>query len=243
MATQKEMAVFLGLQPAAIAAGLTVVETEHLLGPLLHVSTNPRIKEFVPSVTRRTGIQENRTVPRVSTAPSLIGCLIGYVSGWNDFYFPEESKKGKLLQELTIYRFNTPLALRPNTKLLYDQKESDEHWLVGYSRDTMGYVPVKAGRLFYKDVLLVGRPGRSPFKIFTMLLEVTDESLIFSKNIKLTKGYWEIRGPEPALKGIRNWTDDRLYQVKQVSKLEFDYVPPKDYMSFEDFDKPSFMVW
>lgn len=243
MATQKEMAVFLGLQPDNVASGLTVVETKDLLGPLLHVSTNPKIKEFVPSVTRRTGADENRSVPRVSTAPSLIGCLIGYIASWSDFAHPEEGKKGKLLQELTIYQFNTPLCLRPNTKLLYDQKESDEHWLVGYSRDTMGYTPTKVGRFFYKDVLLVGRPGKQPFKIFTMLLEVTSDTLVFSKNIKLTKGFWEIRGPEPAFKGVRNWTDDRLYTVKQITKAEFDYVPHKEYMTYEDFDKPVFMSW
>lgn len=242
MATQKEMAGFLNLQPDDVRNRVSVVETKDLIGPLLHLSTNGNIKEFVPSVTRRTASKENRSVPRISTAPTITGCLIGYVSGFNDFYWPDEGKKGKLLQQWTVYRFDTPLALRPDLKLLFDQKRSDEHWLVGYSRDTLKYIPVKTARCFYKDATLVGRPGKMPFQIATMMIEVLEDTLQFSKNIKLTKGYWEIRGPEPAA-FIRDWTDDKNYTVKQASKADFDYVPHKEYMAFEDFDKPTFMSW
>jgi hypothetical protein len=222
-----------------------VVGAEELPGPLMHVSTNHVIKGFVPSVTQRTGNNENRSVARVSTAPSLLGCLIGYVQGWNNFYWPDEKKNGDLLQRMIVYRFDTPLSLVPNTKLLFDQKQSDERWLVAYSADTQTYVPIKTARCFYKDVLLIGRPGKLPFKVMTLLVEVLEDTLLFSKNIKLTKGYWEIKGPEPT-SNVKSWDSDKQYIVKQISKADFDYVPPNNYMaSMEDWLKnpPTFMDW
>ncbi|ARV77297.1 hypothetical protein FDI21_gp128 [Pseudomonas phage Noxifer] len=236
------MDVFMRLQPAHIQTGVIVVGQDELPGPLLHVSTNPNIKAFVPSVTQRTGLTENRSVARVSTAPTLLGCLIGYVQGWDNFYWPEAKKNGSLLQKWTVYRFDTPLSLLPNTKLLFDQKQTDERWLVGYSSDTMSYTPIKTARGFYKDVLLVGRPDKVPFKIMTVLVEVLEDTLLFSKNIKLTKGFWEIRGPEPT-GNVRSWESDKLYTVKQISRAEYDYVPPKEYLSMEEFVKPPFMSW
>jgi hypothetical protein len=245
MATHKEMETFLSLQPTAIQLGVQITEAKDLPGPLLHVSTNPSIKGFVPSVTHRTGKGENRSVARVSTAPSLLGCLIGYVQGWDNFYWPEAKKNGELLQRWVVYRFDTPLSLLPNTKLLFDQKQSDERWLVGYSKDTQSYIPIKTARGFYKDVLLIGRPGKVPFKMMTLLVEVMEDSLLFSKNIRLTKGFWEIKGPEPT-GNVKAWDSDRNFKVRAITRAEFDYVPPNDYtVSVEEMlnKAPVFMKW
>lgn len=222
-----------------------MVEAAELPGPLLHVSTNHNIKTFIPTVTQRTGQTENRSVARVSTAPSLLGCLIGYVQGWDNFYWPEKKKNGDLMQKWVVYRFDTPLSLLPNTKLLFDQKQSDERWLVGYSTDTQNYTPIKTARGFYKDVLLIGRAGKVPFKVMTVLIEVLEDSLLFSKNIKLTKGFWEIKGPEPT-GNVKSWDSDKPYQVRQITRAEYDYVPPAGYsVSAEEWlnNPPAFLSW
>src|SRR5690606_41835575 len=100
---------------------LTPIEAKDLIGPPLHLSTNPRIKEFIPSVTDRTANKEDRSIARVSTAPTILGCLIGYVKAWDDFYWPDSDKQNNLLQMLTIYQFDVEAVIKPSKKLLFDQ--------------------------------------------------------------------------------------------------------------------------
>lgn len=241
MSTISKLKTYLNIQHTRVRDGVEVVDTKTLTYPLLHISTNHNIKEFIPSVTRRTAKNEDRSMPRVSVAPSLLGCFIGYVIGWDAFYWPEQKGK-KLLQDWVVYGFETPYALKPNVKLLYDQKLSDEHWLVGYSQDTQVYKPVKLAKGFYKEARLIARPNMTPLAIVTILIHVYDEPILFAEGIVLTKGYWKIEGPEPLY--AKNWKESKLYKVAQTNRNEFSFHTLRNnQIATEDFELPSYMGW
>lgn len=70
---------WLSLQPANIRKAVEFLSAEQA-GPMYHMSLDGDIKRFTPYVTRRAAYKENISVPRVSVAPSIMGCFIGYVS-------------------------------------------------------------------------------------------------------------------------------------------------------------------
>lgn len=233
---------YLDILPHAVKSQMQIVETKDLPGPLLHISTNANVKEFTPYITRRTANKEDRTVPRVSTAPTLLGCLKGFMLGWDVFFWPDAKGKKTLLQSWTVYGFDTPLAIRPTSKLLYDVNTTDEHWLVGYSKEAQSYVPTKLAKGFYREVLLIGRPNQNPFKVVTMVIEVYDTSIQFAKGVTLTKGYWKVVGPDALYR--TTWVNAKPYTVTEITKTEFNYLPTSQYqVSTEDAFLPSFMKW
>lgn len=220
MTNLEEMSRFLSLQPNRISKHLEVVNKEEL-GPLLHVSTNRDIRKFTPFVTQRTGNNENRSVPRISTAPTLLGCLIGYVAALYDF---EDSSYEKGYRGgWYIYEIPYELALKPSPNLLYDQANSDEHWLVTYSKSTRDYPAHLKGKFFYKGVQWTSRSGQRPFREMTMFVETFEDSVRFGKQQVLGKGFWEIKGPEPS-QNTEFWHEDHLYSVKRLSQVEYNAV-------------------
>ena len=215
------MDTFLSLLPDKVKKGTKIVTSEQLgMKHLLHISTNGKIKEFTPFITQRSANNEDRTVPRISTAPTLLGCLIGYCAATTDFQYPldeNRSYKGGWY----IYGIPFEKAIKPAANLLWDQRYSDEHWLVTYNEDTRHYKPVILGKVFYKEIVSVARTGKMPFKKVTMLVEVnSDEPLKFGANVSLTKGYWEITGDEPS-NNVESWKHDKEYAVKEISKAEY----------------------
>src|SRR5690606_7627137 len=114
-------------------------------------------------------------------------------------------------------------------------------WLVSYSKETHSYQPKTVGRMFYKEALLVARGGRMPFRYVTICVEVLSDELLFSKNIKLTKGYWEIKGIEPGF--VDSWQHDKSYRIRPISKSDFELPTNRNpKISYEEF-KPIFLDW
>lgn len=218
MATNEEMQAYLKVLPGNVAKDVEVMDYAVTGQALLHLSRDPKIKRFVPSVTNRTGHGENRSVARVSTAPTILGCFVGYCAADSDFNWPETDSG--MVQGWTLYSLPYKLALRPNKRALFDQKNSDEHWLVTFSEDTREYIPVKVAKCFYRDMTSVSRPGKRPIRTMTLMVEVFDEPLVFSKRFTLTKGYWEIKGPEPS-EFVESWKDDAQYTVRSISKGDY----------------------
>lgn len=113
-----------------------------------HISINNKLVTMEPRVSRRTLTNEDRSVARISTAPTLTGCLSGYSSAIYDF---EDPQKG-YLGGWKIYQLNYDYALKPNVKLLADAPSTDEIWLVGYNRDHVSYKTTPIGELYFTEV-------------------------------------------------------------------------------------------
>ena len=205
--------------PDKIAADVEIIEHSDVQ-ELYHISLDPSIKEFTPFVTRRSGPAEDRTVPRISTAPTLIGCFIGYGSALADFARESDSWSGsKNRGGWYIYEFDWQVALRPKKKLLYDVGITDEVWLVNYSEATKTYKPAIIGKVFYHSVKTVALPGDKHHREVEMFLEVYDKPVWFDMKTQLKKGYWLITGPEQS--NIKNFKDTKGFTFKEITKGEF----------------------
>ena len=69
-----------------VADNVTVVSADELGQRwVYHISVDPKITPFIPELSRRTALKEDRTVPRISTAPTIIGCLLGYQADLGEF--------------------------------------------------------------------------------------------------------------------------------------------------------------
>lgn len=221
MSTREEMDEFIGLLPDNVGKGLEVVTRQTVPeGALLHISTNGKIKTFTPSVTSRTAHKEDRSVPRVSTAPSLLGCIAGYSAAkWdvlNNYKGNKDFKGGWYIYDLPF-----EFALKPAVRLLVDQKATDEHWLVTYSVDTRHYDPSIIGKFFYESLTSLTRTDNGPFMMCTIKVEVfPGQKVHFAKGVVLTEGYWNIYGPEPT-NNIANWKQTKAYVVTPVTKADW----------------------
>lgn len=218
---------FLLRQPEAVRAQMTLV-TPKSLGQdhLLHISYDNALTNFQPSVTKRSLPGENRTVPRISTAPSLLACFAGYQTDLNDFHehpktvSADRTRKVEFHGGWVIYGLPFAYAIRPGKKLLPDAKITDEHWLVTYDRYTVDYVPVKLGKVFYDRVEYLPRHNNVPKAVVTMVVEVfSGQSVPFGNELVLQSGYWEIR-----VTNLHNWTglkDIEILRVKEITEDEY----------------------
>lgn len=219
MSTREEMDEFIRLLPDSTGAGLTVVTPAEIPeGQLMHISKNGKIKTFTPSVTSRTASKEDRSVPRVSTAPSLLGCLAGYAAAKWDVLNNWQGNNKDFKGGWYIYNLPFEFALKPVPKLLVDQKATDEHWLVTYSVDTRHYDPSIIGKFFYESITSLVRSNDNPFMMCTMKIEVfPGQKVHFAKGVILTEGYWSVYGPEPT-NNIANWKQAKAYVVTSIPK-------------------------
>lgn len=208
---------------------------------LLHISSDTNIKKFVPVIGRRQSKMEDRTVPRVCVCPSLLGCMIGYGKAENDFMeLPSDGSKDNDSYKggWKIYAFETPVSLRPNKTLVYDQAYSDELWLTMYSPQTIDYVPVAAGKLFWRTIGMVSRSGKLPVGEVEMFIEVTyEKGIMFSENLFLSPGYYQIDGPLPS--NTKSWKS-REFTAKQISRT--DYFAHKK-VSADMLSLPAYLRW
>lgn len=213
---------------------------------LFHVSMNTNIKEFVPRIGDRQNPVEDRTVPRICTAPSILGCLIGYASEVSDFLsLASDGTEDNLGYKggYKIYAFEFNAAIRPNNKLAGDSSVSDECWLVSFSPDNSTYKPINAGKVFFSKIISNARTGKAVSCDCEMYVEVTlDTGILFSKNIFLEKGYYRITGSAPRY--TKSWEADASFKVTKIDKAE--YMTAKGYsanlLSHQE-KKPSYTKW
>lgn len=247
MSDRNDMERFLETLSAPVQRAVEIITPHDVMGGVLfHISTNTNIKKFVPIIGMRQAKTEDRTVPRVCTAPTLIGCIAGYAAAEHDFRsnIPNGEKEfGSYKGGYKIYGFDFKHALRPKKSLVYDQNVTDECWLVAYNKDSSSYEPVTFGKVFISAISMRARADRRPYYEIEMYVEIShDLGVRFSKNQHLTKGYWKIIGPEQ--RHISSWKDDKNYTFEQISKA--DYFAMKTLsaglLSYED-PLPNFIKW
>lgn len=153
--------------------------------PVYHISTNPRIQEFVPMVSTRTMKKEDRTVARICTAPHLWGCIAGYESVLFD---STERTKGKdFTGEYTIYRVPARAVLLPNRKLVPDAETTKEEWVVAMDKYHAAISPDVVGK-FYVDKIITSNHGQLRESNIVAYLRA-DEDLVLGPDLVVEKGY------------------------------------------------------
>jgi hypothetical protein len=222
-----DMEAFIDRLTPATQRALTIIKKDELKDtPLLHISPNNSIRNFVPVIGHRQMKTEDRTVPRVCTAPTILGCMMGATNVTTNFFNGFSDQEGKPSPSdykggYTIYGFDDiELALRPGKSLVGDRDVSDEHWLVAYNADTAKIIPKIHGKFFYTSVIYDAKGKDGPAATVTLLIEVTREGgLAFSKNHRLAPGYWMIIGPDSMRQ--KSWKHDSDFVVTQIDKGYF----------------------
>lgn len=194
---------------------LTLYSAGEVNRPLYHVSMNPNVRIFSPKVSSRTLSSEDRSVPRVSTSTSLIGCLNGYQSMFTDMAGRERKNFTGLY---TVYELPYQYAVKPSKKLLSDVETSDEYWLVSWKKETYSIRPNTVCEFTIPQVQTTyGSDGED--QRVTMFLKVLGESLYLTHDVKLVKGYYEIT--------LRNYDYD--YPLENNNKIEVKEITENDY--------------
>ena len=74
----EEIEGFLKLQTKEVQEDCRIVDTDALGQDfLLRIDKKPPLK-FIPNMPKSAMPSENTSTPRITTAPTLVGCMIGY---------------------------------------------------------------------------------------------------------------------------------------------------------------------
>lgn len=238
-----EMQNFVSLASDNVKKNVTVVNAGELgQSFMLRISMDKMPpKGYAPRISQRQAPSEDRTVPRITCAPTLLGCFIGYVTAAQDFINYEPGKHRLYKQGYYLYQLDFEEALRPNSKLVYDQKFSDEHWLVPYSEETRYYTGRLIGKLFISEIAYEGLNEAAPKIEATLYLELTKEDGIrFSKNLELKKGYYRIKGP--ANYNRQAWDKDSKFKIDEIDKTTFEQEKSVR-AGLLSYEEPSYAKW
>lgn len=167
---------------------LTLYTSGEVNRPLYHVSMNPNIPAFTPKVSRRTLSSEDRSLPRISTSTSLIGCMNGYQSMVSDMDGREAKKFTGIFK---VYSLPYQYAIKPSKRLLADVDNSDEYWLISWKKETYSTVPVMVADFTIPKIESVyGSDGID--KTFHVFIKVLNDALYLDHERKLTKGCYHV---------------------------------------------------
>lgn len=238
------MEAFLHLTTDKVAKNVTVVNHADIGQDfMLHISPDKMSnKPYIPWIGQRQANMEDRTVPRITVAPTLYGCYIGYAQLIPHFfqYHPDydDVKQGVYIHEIEFDE-----ALKPNNKLVYDSARSDEHWLVTYDQETKAYRGKVIGKMFITEIKVRGVSGKEVIVSATFYVEINKpEGIRFSKNIFLNKGYHVIEN----VNDVDNcsWNKDKELVVKEISKAEYESAKRLTAAMLSiNTQKPPFATW
>lgn len=236
---------FLETKPEEMVSQLKIVTKDDLLnGVLFHVSKNAKLEKFVPYVSQRTLDDEDRVFPRVSTSPTLAGCLMGYQSDLSDFHRHSsgrslEGTPVKFRSGWYVYELPFDVAVRPSKELVPDADRSDEHWLLPFDKEHAEYHGKLAARFFYEAVTYL--PDKEETIVSLVIYAVVEENPVpFNDKVTLTKGFWRMK--VVGLHNAESW--DKIPEVKaeQISKIEYDSIKrfAASLLSLEDIQSASY---
>lgn len=167
---------------------------------LLHISDNPHIPHFTPTVPYRAVKEQDHRLPRVCTSTVLTGCIIGYNGISNDL-MNRTWNDPTYLGGYVIYGFKPEIVVTPSLNLLRDQHVTEEQWLVSYSPETVHYVPVTLGKIFLKSIVTsradyphrestTGKKVQTEYEIYVEVFENTE--IPWTLVDRLKTGYYRI---------------------------------------------------
>lgn len=225
----KQIENFVKLANDKVAKNVTIVSNKDLGQDFfLHISPDNMSKiKYIPWIGPSQAKSEDRTIPRITVSDTIAGCIIGYGRLYDDVYYsnPNELKERNYKNGFYIHKIEFEHALKPTPKLVYDAKESNEHWLVTYSEDTKEYKGKVVGKMFVTEY--IAKPRTNDFNLITIktLIEVLDkDGFKYTENNFLTKGYWEVK---------KTFTPDNDKHNKET-KLEVKEITADEYLKAKD---------
>lgn len=188
---------FLSFANQKVKDNTVIVSSDELPQPFLLHITGEKKPTYIPRIGHRQEHSEDRTMPRVTAAPSLLGCILGYGALFNNYIYSysitsKPNDVGKWKGGLYIQKLPFSHCLKPNSKLVYDQAATDEHWLVPYQDELREFKTECIGKIIVESLTII--PGKKEGDRdcrYTILVQV-DEALSFSDGKMLTQGQYRI---------------------------------------------------
>lgn len=232
MSHEQDINEFLERQNDTVIKNIKVVSRqEHGQKYMLHV-TPTKVRSYIPMMPRSSAGSENAMVPRVTVSDTLMGCLIGYTRVDDNIlngqlYLGLDYKNGYY-----IYGLDWEYALKPNNKLVYDAKYSNEHWLVNYNKDTVEYKPTLLGKIIPVHYSITPRSDTvQDYILVTFVVEILEDTEFYiTPKKKVSKGYWKIVAdfsryglPGNLWGEVKNLSHDEegYFKVEPISKDEY----------------------
>lgn len=189
MTAKREMERYVDTLDPAVKDNVEIVTPKDFNpGGVMHISTDPNIKNFTPTISQRTANNENRSVPRISAAPTLSGAILGYQGLEHDYELPHDKKEFR--GGWYVYTLPFEYALKPNKKLVYDAVATEEVWLVPYQNDAWSVKSERVGKLFLNELTIRNTKAERSVSA-TIILEVSvDATLTLAPGIDVSGGYW-----------------------------------------------------
>jgi hypothetical protein len=197
-------------------------------------------RKFTPRMPVSAFEGENSSCPRICTAPSLLGCMIGIGVGYIAYNFVQggdardttDPYKGGYVISMLDYEW----AIKPNKKLLEQGARTDEHWLVGYAPEYAECLPKKVGKVFVVG-LQYSAPDEKSLNTAakeTLVLHLEHKvpgGLLISPGIKVAPGRYKV---ELRMKNQKNVTVGNMYSIYEDNHV---IVTPIDKGEYEGSKK------
>lgn len=132
------------------------------LNQAYHISSNPKIKRFIPAISQRQAPSEDRTVPRVCVSPHLVGAICGHAAVSMDAI---DSWFDKKMFEMSIYDMPFTEYVKPNSKLVFDAEVTDEHWIVPNDLTSVTFKAPVIGKFILYSIVDIFNQGVSTFEV------------------------------------------------------------------------------
>ncbi len=193
-----DMKDWLKLQAKETKGEIKIVSSQDVDMPyMLHIDKNP-VKVFTPRIGDSFSEMENRTIPRITVSPTLVGCIEGYARVHYDLMTGHTASKQSdeydvYRQGYVIHRLDYLHALKPSSEMVFDSARSDEHWLVNYCAKYKEYPSVSIGEFYICSLTFVVPQGKAskgePNLVISGYLKHSDtDGMIFCEDKKLAAG-------------------------------------------------------
>lgn len=179
--------LFTHLGPEALNKVKIVDKTMSSVKLLYHISADDKLQHFYPRVSQKLYPNETTQIPRTSTSPSVIQCILGYGGFYQDLSWHAENFSGIYY----IYEPKWDIAFKPSKSLVGDVEFSDEHWLLYYKKEHYQRTSERSGEFFVRsfDCVLKGSGSDDEYILF---LKVDKDGLEFLPGKQLRRGYYRI---------------------------------------------------
>jgi hypothetical protein len=201
------------------------VEHSSQAGPQIRLDITTPAK-FIPRMPASAFDGENSSCPRICTAPSLLGCMIGIGVGYVAYNFVHggdiRDKTDPYKGGYVISTFDYEWAVRPNKRLLEVGPKIDEYWLVGYAPEYAEYKPKKIGKVFCVG-LNYGPPDAGSVNtaaVETLILHLEHKDprgLLIHPGKRIPPGTYEIK---MRMKNQKNVTVGNVYSIHEDNHIE-----------------------
>ena len=166
---------------------LEIIDVDQTDNELYHISFDDSVEAFIPRFSTKLFPGESRSIPRTSTSPMILKCLLGF--GDVGMAYMQDIYDTARFSVMHIYQLQWQHAVKPNTELCPDADYTDEHWLIAATPKTREYYGMIIGSMFLYNIEIEIRSHISRHYTWYLRNQVR---LQYIDGVWLEPGYYKI---------------------------------------------------